>query len=52
MEGQGVNICTLFDSAYAPKGFALLASIRRHMPEARMFVLALDDDVQRLQIIK
>lgn len=40
-----MNICTLFDSAYAPKGFALLASIRRHMPEARVFVLALDDDV-------
>ncbi len=47
MGATGVNICTMFDSNYRAKGFALLASIRRHMPTAQVFLLALDDEVAR-----
>lgn len=38
-----VNLCTYFDSRYLAKGLALLRSVARHVPDYRMFVLALDD---------
>jgi len=37
------NLCTLFDQTYLPQGRALLASIRQHEPDARLYVLALDE---------
>lgn len=40
-----VNLCTLFDSHYLLKGIALMASLERHVPDFRLWVLALDDTV-------
>lgn len=39
--------CTLFDAHYLAQGLALLASLRQHHPEAPVYVLALDDVVER-----
>jgi hypothetical protein len=35
--------CTLFDRNYLFKGIAMLESLRRHCPQARIFVLCMDD---------
>lgn len=35
--------CTLFDSNYLAKGVAMLRSLRLHCPEARVYVLCMDD---------
>lgn len=40
--------CTFFDSGYLPQGLALLASLERQAPGARLWVLALDDTGFRL----
>lgn len=39
--------CTYFDSAYLARGLAMLRSLRRHDPEAAVFVVALDDLCRR-----
>jgi len=39
--------CTYFDSAYLARGIAMLRSLRRHDPQARIFVVALDDLCRR-----
>jgi len=38
------NYCTFFDRGYLPQGVALWHSLRRHEPEALLWVLALDDE--------
>ena len=38
------DYCTFFDRGYLPQGLALWNSLRRHEPEARLWVLALDED--------
>ena len=40
--------CTHFDSHYLPQGLALLASIERHAPGMRLWVLAMDQRCQHL----
>jgi hypothetical protein len=40
--------CTLFDSGYLIKGVAMLQSLRRHCPEAVVFVLCMDEQAQRI----
>jgi len=40
--------CTYFDGGYLPQGLALLASLERHAPGHRLWVLALDDACHRL----
>jgi len=37
-----ITLCSLWDSAYHKNGMALLASLRQHQPDFRLFVLALD----------
>lgn len=44
-----MNFCTLFDRAYAPKGMALIESIKRWMPDAKCFVLYLGDDSPQIE---
>lgn len=44
----GPVFCTHFDSAYLPQGLALLASLERHAPGMRLWVLALDPFCHRL----
>lgn len=34
---------TLFDSGFLPQGLALHASIRRHQPDARLWIIAMDE---------
>lgn len=41
-----MNYATLFDKKYLPKGLALIQSIRRHDPFAKVFVLALDIETE------
>ena len=41
-----IQLCSLWDSAYHIKGLALIESLRRHVPEFALYVLALDDKVQ------
>lgn len=38
-----ITLCTLFDINYYTKGACLAASIRRHVPNAVLYILALDD---------
>ncbi|WP_247887246.1 glycosyltransferase [Azospirillum sp. SYSU D00513] len=40
--------CTYFDSGYAPRGLLMLESLLKHAPEARVFVLCLDDKAARI----
>lgn len=40
--------CTYFDHRYAARGIAMIRSLRRHAPSARVFVLCLDDQVRSL----
>ena len=40
-----ITLCCLWDSAYHKNGLALLASLRQHNPDFRLFVLALDAHV-------
>src|ERR1700761_1701078 len=40
---RGRAYCTYFDSAYLARGIALLRSLLRHDPSARVLTLALDD---------
>lgn len=42
------HFCTLFDRNYAFKGVAMLRSLFRQCPGARIFVLCMDEDTQRL----
>lgn len=35
--------CTYFDHRYAPRGVAMIRSLRRHSPDAEVFVLCLND---------
>jgi len=44
----GQVFCTHFDSAYLPQGLALLASLQRHAPGMRLWVLPLDPLCHRL----
>lgn len=37
------NLATYFDSKYLAKGLALIKSLARHLPDWRLYVLALDD---------
>lgn len=38
-----MNFCTLFDSKYLIKGVAMLNSLLKHCPEARVYVLCMDN---------
>ncbi|MEB3335633.1 MAG: glycosyl transferase [Cyanobacteriota bacterium] len=40
---EAAVFCTHFDSGYLPQGLALLASLERHAPGMRLWVLALDE---------
>lgn len=40
--------CTLFDSGYLIKGVAMLRSVARHCPAARVFVLCMDEQTQQI----
>lgn len=40
-----IALCTMFDSAYMKKGLALIESIRRHLPDFALCVLAIDEAV-------
>lgn len=42
------HYCTYFDSGFVPQGVALWRSLRRHDPEALLWVLALDDGAAAL----
>lgn len=42
------HFCTYFDSAYAARGLAMIASILRFLPEARIHVLCLDETAHRI----
>jgi hypothetical protein len=42
------HFCTLFDSNYLLKGFAMLTSLQQHCPEARVYVLCLDSLAQEI----
>lgn len=42
------DVCTLFDVSYAPQGLALVRSIRQCNPAARVWVVAIDGDTERL----
>ena len=44
----GPVFCTHCDSGYLPQALALLASLERHAPGMRLWVLALDDPCHRL----
>ncbi len=39
---------TLFDQGFLPNGLALLASLRRHDPDSVLWVLCMDEPVQRV----
>jgi hypothetical protein len=41
--GDPEHFVTLFDSAFLPQGLALHASMRRHVPSFRLWVLCVDD---------
>jgi hypothetical protein len=45
---RGPVFCTLLDRFYLPQGLALLASLDRHVPGMRLWVLALDERCERL----
>jgi hypothetical protein len=38
------HYCTYFDSNYLPRGIAMIRSLRRHDPNALIYVLCLDDN--------
>lgn len=40
--------CTYFDGDYAPRGLAMIDSVRRFTPDARFTVLCLDDRARRI----
>ncbi len=40
------SYCTFFDQAYLPQGLALWRSLRRHEPDAVLWVLALDETTE------
>lgn len=42
------HYCTYFDSAYAPRGLAMMASILRFTPDARFHALCLDETAHRI----
>jgi hypothetical protein len=42
------SFCTLFDTNFSPQGIALIESILKFLPNARVFVLAMDDEVGSL----
>lgn len=42
------HFCTYFDGAYAVRGLAMIASVRRFLPDARFVVLCLDETAQRI----
>jgi hypothetical protein len=42
------ELCTYFDRNYLPQGLALIRSLSRYSPEARLWVLCLDDVTQRI----
>lgn len=42
------HFCTYFDSAYAPRGMVMIASILRFLPNARIHALCLDDVAHRM----
>ena len=42
------NYCTLFDRNYLLKGVVMLRSIARHSPDARVYVLCMDEMTQDL----
>lgn len=39
--------CTYFDARFLPRGLALHASLLRHAPESRLWIMALDEDCHR-----
>lgn len=44
----GLDVVTLFNLAYAPLGLSFIASVRRHIPEADVWVLAADEETATL----
>lgn len=40
--------CTLFDSGYLLKGLAMLRSLKKHCPQAEVYVLCMDDQTQHI----
>jgi hypothetical protein len=47
-EPSALVFCTHFDQGYLPQGLALLASLERHAPGMRLWVLALDSTCHEL----
>ena len=45
---RGFDVATLFNVAYAPLGLTFIASVRRHAPDAHVWVLAVDQGVETL----
>lgn len=43
---QARHFCTLFDRTYLFKGVAMARSLLRHCPQARVFVLCMDDETR------
>jgi hypothetical protein len=43
-----LNFCTLFDNNYLAKGVAMLRSLQAHCPDARVYVLCMDEAVREM----
>lgn len=48
MSSKTIYFCTLFNQNYLLKGVAMLRSLRQHCPEARVYVLCMDEQTQWL----